>query len=62
MTVLRWSRVVFWANFVLLACLVSAFFGLYESRIRGLLVEFQNSLTTRSSSDLDVFSSAPSGR
>lgn len=63
MTVLRWWRVVFWANLVLLACPMSVFFGLHEShaRIRGLLVEFRNSLTTRSSSDVDLFSSTPIG-
>ncbi len=62
MTVLRWCRVTFWANLVLLACLMSVFFGLHESqnRIRKLLVEFRNSLTTRSSTDPSLFSSAPS--
>jgi len=58
---LRWCRRVFWANLGLVVCLGGIVFGLHESqaRIRGLLVEFRNSLMMRSSSNARVFSSAP---
>lgn len=61
MTVLRWCRLVFWANLGLVVCLGGIVFGLHESqaRIRGLLVEFRNSLMMRSASNARVFSSAP---
>ena len=61
MTVLRWCRLVFWANLGLVVCLGGIGFGLHESqaRIRGLLVEFRNSLMMRSASNARVFSSAP---
>ena len=61
MTVLRWCRLVFWANLGLVVCLGGIGFGLHESqaRIRGLLVEFRNSLMMRSASNTQVFSSAP---
>jgi hypothetical protein len=60
-TVLRWCRLVFWANVGLVVCLAGIVFGLHESqaRIRGLLVEFRNSLMMRSASTARVFSSAP---
>jgi hypothetical protein len=60
-TVLRWCRLVFWANLGLVVCLGGIGFGLHESqaRIRGLLVEFRNSLMMRSSSNARVFGSAP---
>src|SRR5438552_1491526 len=59
--VLRWGCITFWTNLILLVGLVSAFFGLHESQagIRALLVGLRNSLTTRSSSDLGLFSSTP---
>jgi len=60
-TVLRWCRLVFWANLGIVVCLGGIVFGLHESqaRVRGLLVEFRNSLMMRSSSNARVFSSAP---
>jgi hypothetical protein len=60
-TVLRWCRVAFWANLVMIVCLGGVFFSLHESqpRIRGLLVEFRNSLITRSASNLFPFTSTP---
>jgi len=59
--VLRWGCITFWTNLILLVGLVSAFFGLHESQagIRALLVGLRNSLTTRSSSDLGLFTSTP---
>lgn len=60
-TVLRGCRVIFWANVGLLIVLALTVFGLHESQawIRGLVVEFRNSLVMRSSSDLFLFASRP---
>jgi len=53
---------MFLVNLGILVCLGVAVFGLHESqaRLRGLLVEFRNSLMMRSSSNALVFSATPS--
>src|SRR5215467_11450653 len=52
---------MFLTNLAILVGLGAVVFGLHESnaRIRGLLVEFRNSLMMRSSSSALVFSTAP---
>jgi hypothetical protein len=60
-TALRGCRIIFWANAGLLVLLALSVFGLHESQawIRGLVVEFRNSLMMRSSSDVRLFASGP---
>jgi len=60
-TVLRWCRVTFWAHLGLLVFLAGISFGLHESQvwIRGILLEFRNSLMMRSSSNSLLFTSPP---
>jgi hypothetical protein len=57
----RWCRFAFWVNLGLLVFLAGVSVRFHESQawIRGILVEFRNSLMTRSSSNLLLFTSPP---